>query len=131
MSRSFPGANYLPELFDVIVQHLLQSIDGSSYLVVRRALLVVGFDPCPTHAPSFVDHVNGRVRDASYFLPRVSGIAQPVSIDGAVRRVRQQREGDFASPVGGDLLCKLSADRGFIKADRVYVDGFVRFQQEA
>ena len=65
------------------------------------------------------------MRDAVDFLPFISRIAQAVSVDDLVFRIREQLKVDFAFSVGSDLLREALAYVRRIYADRVELYVFV------
>jgi hypothetical protein len=65
-------------------RELLQRIQRSSYLIIRRALTVIGLNPGPRRFSGLIDYVNRGMWNAVVLRPLVSRIAETVGIDDLV-----------------------------------------------
>jgi hypothetical protein len=77
----------------------LQRIKSRADLFIRGTLLVIGFDLGPDDLAILIDHVNRWMRDAVNFLPLVSRVAEPVSVDYFVFRIADQGKSNLAFPI--------------------------------
>src|SRR5207237_3434860 len=106
----------------VIPKPLFEGIERRGDVRVRRPLPVVALDLRPANAAALIEDEDGGARNAVDLLPRVRRIAQPVPVDDLGARIREQREGDRASPIPRDLAGQIVALRRQIPADRVEAD---------
>ena len=110
---------------------LLQRIKRGAYLIICGTLAVIRLNLGPGDLSRFVDHVNGRMRDAVVLRALVSWIAQSVFVNNPMFRIREDRKFDVAFAVCRDLFRKLLAHIGRIDADRVELYILVLLQQRA
>lgn len=110
---------------------LLQDVERGADLRVARLLLEVVLDFRPGHFAGLVDDVDGRMGDAFDLHPFIGGVSQAVGVDGLAAGIGEEREGDLAFAVRGDLLGEAAAVFRLVDAEGVDVEGLAVLAEAA
>ena len=87
------------------------------YFFIGWTLFVIRFDPGPGNFSLLIDHVHGRMRNAINPLSFVGGVAQSVSVNDFVFRIRENRKSNCALAIRGNFLSEVLAYIGRVDAD--------------